>query len=197
MKKFPFLEIAIVIATAILLYILIYPGYVKNKETNNNYSMISNIYALRAAYEKYVALDNNGELPSKIDNKIYQYLKEFNVKNPYTNEEYKEGDIKIYNLENTLDIVDNTLSGKHGSQRGIPGTFAIGFFIPDLTTYNELVNKPNKTKDEIKKLESIKLEVKKYTVIGFNQDSIPVTTKDMTGERLEVFFLQGEKTSTD
>uniref|UniRef100_A0A7C3J5C3 Uncharacterized protein n=1 Tax=candidate division WOR-3 bacterium TaxID=2052148 RepID=A0A7C3J5C3_UNCW3 len=197
MKKFPFLEIGIVIATAILLYILIYPGYIKNKEANNNYNMISNIYALRAAYEKYVSLDNMGELPDKIDSKIYQYLKEFGVKNPYTNEDYKEGDIKIYNLENTLDIVDNTLSGKHGLQRGKPGTFAIGFFIPDLTSYNELANKPNKTKEDLKKLESIKPEVKKYTIIGFKQDSLPVTTKDMTGEKLEVFFIQGEKTSTD
>jgi len=46
-------------------------------------------------------------------------------------------------------------------------------------------------------LESIKPEVKKYTIIGFKQDSLPVTTKDMTGEKLEVFFIQGEKTSTD
>lgn len=197
MKKFPFLEVGIVIATAILLYILIYPGYVKNKEANNNYNMISNIYALRAAYEKYVSLDNNGELTDKIDGKIYDYLKEFGIKNPYTNENYKEGDIKTYSLENTLDIVDNTLSGKHGSQRGKAGTFAVGFFIPDLASYNELANKPNKTKDDLKKLESFKLEVKKYTVIGFKQDSLPVTTKDMTGEKLEVFFLQGEKSSVD
>lgn len=197
MKKFPILEIGIVIATAILLYILIYPGYVKNRETNNNYNVISNIYGLRAAYEKFVSLDNNGELTDKIDPKIFEYLKEFNIKNPYTNQEYKEGDIKLYTLENPLEIVDNTLSGKHGMQRGNPGTFAIGIFIPELTTYNELKNKPNKTKDEIKQLESMILEIKKYTIIGFNDDSMPVTTKDLTGEKLEVFFLQGEKTSTD
>ncbi len=197
MKKFPILEIGILVATFILLYILIYPGYVKNRETNNNYNVISNVYGLRAAYEKFVSLDNKGELTDKIDPKLFEYLKEFNIKNPYTNQEYKEGDIKLYTLENPVEIVDNTLSGKHGLQRGNPGTFAIGIFIPELSTYNELKNKPNKTKDEIKQLESMILKIKKYTIIGFNQDSIPVTTKDLTGEKLEVFFLQGEKSSID
>lgn len=197
MKKFPFLEIGIVLATFVLLYILIYPGYLKSKAMNQKYDVISNIYAVKTAYEMFTTLDNNGTLPDNVNEKMVEYLNSFGVKNPYTNQSYTQSDLKVYSLENPIEVADNTLSGKHGLQRGAPGTFGIGIYIPDLSTYRQLEEKQDKTKDEKKRMEKIVLEVRKYTVIGFGSDSIPVTMKDMSEEKEEVYYLTGEKTAVE
>ncbi|PIP13626.1 MAG: hypothetical protein COX48_03720 [bacterium (Candidatus Stahlbacteria) CG23_combo_of_CG06-09_8_20_14_all_34_7] len=197
MKKFPFLEIGIVIATGVLLYILINPSFIKSKEMNQKYDVISNIYALKTAYEMFITLDNNGVMSEKVDAKVIEYLNSFCIKNPYTNTEYDIDDILVYSLENPIEVADNTLSGKHGIQRGKPGTMGVGIYIPDLSTYKQLIDKKDKTKDEKKAIEKMVLEVRKYTIIGFGKDSIPVTMKDMSEEREEVYFLSGEKTSVD
>ncbi len=197
MKKFPFLEIGIAIAFAILLYILIYPSYKNTKDMNNKYDVISNTYAFRAAYEKYATLDNQGNLPDTIVPEIIQYLNDFGVINPFTQTKYTKNDIQIYSLETPLDIADNTLSGKHGKQRGRPGTLAIGIFVPNSNTYKELIAKEKLTKKEKKILKGLNLEVIKYTIIGFDKDSIPVTLEDKTSKKWEVFFLQGQKSSID
>ncbi|HAV92095.1 TPA: hypothetical protein DCW38_02820 [candidate division WOR-3 bacterium] len=197
MKKFPLIEIGIVVATAILLYILIYPGYVQNKEMNHKYDVISNIYAVKTAYEMFVTLDNNGVLTENVNPKVTEYLNSFGVKNPYSGEAYTPSDITIYSLDNPIDVADNTLSGKHGIQRGKPGTFSVGIYIPDLSTYKALSEKKDKTKDDKKALEKMVLEVRKYTVIGFGEDSMPVSMKDMSEEKEEVFYLTGEKTAVE
>lgn len=197
MKKFPMLEIGIVIATGILLYILIYPGYVKSKEMNQKYDVISNIFAVKTAYEMYSTLDNRGVLPDNVNQKMVDYLATFGIKNPYTKQPYTLSDLKVYSLETPIDVADNTLSGKHGIQRGNPGTFGIGIYIPDLSTYQQLMEKKEKTKDEKKALEKMVLEVRKYTVIGFGSDSVPVTMKDMSEEKEEVYYLTGEKTTVE
>ncbi len=197
MKKFPILELGILLALAVLLYILIYPGYVKNKDMNNKYDVISNIYNLRASYEKVGALDNIGMLPAENDNKIVDYLNEFGVINPFTKKPYNYSDIQFYSLMNPLEVNDNTLSGKHGSMRGAPGTLAIGIFQPDQETYTELASKEKLTKDEKKAMESLNMDVTKYTIIGFGKDSIPVTIEDQTSKKIEVYFLLGNKLSID
>ncbi|MGE3063342.1 MAG: hypothetical protein AB7T10_06875 [bacterium] len=197
MKKFPFLEIGIVVAAGILLYILIYPGYVKSKSLNQKYDVISNIYAVKTAYEMYSTLDNNGVLPDNVNGKMVEYLNTFGVKNPYTNAPYTLEDLKVYSLENPIEVADNTLSGKHGLQRGNPGTFGIGIYIPDYTTYKQLAEKKDKTKEEKKAFDKMVLEVRKYTVLGFGSDSIPISMKDMSEEKDEVYYLIGEKTALE
>ncbi len=197
MKKFPILEIAIVIAFGILLYILIYPGYVKNLDMNNKFDVISNIYAMRTAYEKCATLDNNGILPMENTPKLVEYLNEFNVLNPFTDENYKESDIQFYHLDNTLEIADNMLSGKHGLQRGAPGTFAIGTFLPNRLTFLELSAKEDLSKKDKKVLDELEMDVTKYVIIGFGKDSLPITIEDAVSKRIEVFMLSGQKTSID
>ena len=95
MKKFPFLEIGIAIAFAILLYILIYPSYKSTKDMNNKYDVISNTYALRAAYERYATLDNHGILADSVVPEIINYLNDFGVINPFTQSKYTENDIQF------------------------------------------------------------------------------------------------------
>ena len=197
MKKFPFLEIGIVIALAVLLYILIYPGYVQNRDMNNKYSVISNMYAMRAAYEKNATLDKIGELPDSINQKMMNYLNEFNVKNPFTGEGYSLDDAYTYILRNTLEINDNTLSSKHGKQRGAPGTFAIGLFQAERPTYDDLMAKEELTRQEKKVLENLDMAVTRYTVIAFDKDSMPVRLEDETSKKIEIYFVKGNKTSID
>ena len=197
MKKFPLLEIGIVLAIGVLLYILIYPSYLKSKDMNQKYDVISNIHALKTAYEMFTTLDNDGLMPDKLDAKIIEYMSSFGTVNPYTKNAYKFEDIKLYSLENPIEVADNTLSGKHGIQRGNPGTFGIGIYIPDLSTYNQLIEKKEKTKDEKKALDKMVLEVRKYTIIGLGPDSMPVTMKDMSEEKEEVYYLSGEKNVVD
>lgn len=197
MKKFPILELLIIVALAVLLYILIYPGYVQNRDMNNKYDVISNMYSLRASYEQYSTLDRIGELATEPAPEMIEYLNSFNAVNPFTAKAYEITDVQFYSLMNPLEINDNTLSGKHGTQRGSPGTFAIGVFQPDRETYDELMAKEKLTRDEKKALESLNMEVTKYTVIGFGKDSIPVTLEDQTSKKIEVYFLQGNKTSID
>ncbi len=197
MKKFPFLEIGIILALAGLLYILIYPGYIENMKRNNKYHVISNIHACRAAYEKVATLDNIGLLPKENDAKIIQYINEFDILNPFTKSTYNENDIQFYQLMNPLEIADNMLSGKHGAQRGDPGTFAIGIFQPDMGRYTELLEKEKMTKKEKKALELINMDVTKYTIIGFDHDSMPIIMEDQTSKKIEVFFIKGYNTSID
>lgn len=196
MKKFPILEIAIVLATALLLYILIWPNYVKNKEINQEYDLVSNINSFKAVVEMYLALDNNGNIPEKKDAKMIEYLNSFGIINPITEAPYTIDDIQFFYLETPIDMGDNTLSGKHGLLRGAPGTFAVGVYIPNRTTYLELLEKA-KTDKEKKALENYDLEATKYTVTAFGKDSIPVNMQDATSEKVEVYFLIGQKTAID
>ncbi|MCK4523933.1 hypothetical protein KAU15_03310 [candidate division WOR-3 bacterium] len=197
MKKFPFLEIGIIIALAGLLYILIYPGYIENIKRNNMYHVISNVHACRAAYEKVATLDNIGLLPKEQDPKIIQYINEFDILNPFTKCPYNENDIQFYELWNPLEIADDMLSGKHGAQRGEPGTFAIGIFQPDRSTYTELMEKEDLTKNEKKALKKLNMDVTKYTIIGFDYDSMPIIMEDKTSKKIEVYFIKGFNTSID
>lgn len=197
MKKFPILELLIIAALAVLLYILIYPGYVKNRDMNNKYDVISNMYSMRASYEKYSTLDRLGNLTEEPAKKIIDYLNEYKAVNPFTKQQYSDNDIQFYSLMNPLEINDNTLSGKHGTQRGAPGTFAVGIYQPDRETYDELADKEKLTKDERKAMESLDMSITKYTIIGFDRDSIPVTLEDPTSKKIEVYLLVGNKTSID
>lgn len=197
MKKFPILEIAIVIAFGVLLYILIWPGYVKNQDMNNKYDVITNMFAMKTAVERNATLDNLGILPDSVDAKMVEYLNDFGIINPFTGEKYTEGDIQFYHLDNTLEIADNMLSGKHGMQRGAPGTFGIGTFQPNRLTYLELSSKEDLSKKDKQVLEDLDMEVTKYVIIGFGKDSMPVTIEDAVSKRIEVYVLNGQKTSID
>jgi len=196
MKKLPILEIAIVLATALLLYILIWPSYLKNKATNQEYDLVSNINSFKAVVEMYLTLDNEGNIPEEKNQKMVDYMNQFGLVNPITNAPYTIDDIMFFYLETPIDMGDNTLSGKHGLLRGTPGTFAVGVYIPNRMTYMEMLENAKTDKDK-KALASYDLEATKYTVTAFNKDSIPVNMEDQSATKIEVYFLIGQKSAID
>jgi len=64
--RFPWLEILLVIAACVLIYIVGFPQYKDRELMNNRYQVRVNMYTLRAACEKYAAW-NQGRFPTSID----------------------------------------------------------------------------------------------------------------------------------
>jgi hypothetical protein len=84
MRKFPGLELLIVICAGILVYILAHPQYDSVQENRRRYKLITNMYTLKAAVENYAAY-NNGAFPTKPSQiKKFVSLIGQEIENPYT-----------------------------------------------------------------------------------------------------------------
>ncbi len=173
MKRFPFLEILIVVFIGLLVYLLGRPQYAAAKRGANDYGVYSNMYTLRAAVENYAAY-NLGAFPVSAS-QIQEYLSILGekIKNPYTNEEIQfpdtivseegdtiitEGDAIIFTYEFRDEPKETHENSKNGRMRGLPGGLAYGYYIP-----------PG---DSIAKV---------YGIIGFDGDGKPIADRNPAG----------------
>ncbi len=172
MKRFPFLEIAIVIAFAVLLYILIYPQYKTTKENNTIYDLETNLYTVKAAVERYIAY-NEGRIPHNADEFLRYKLKEIPLVNPFTGQEITPNDFVYFKYDIPGENKSTEPKNTNGIQKGKPGQIGYGYFyLPeDTTKYIE------------------------YGLIVFDKDGKPLMEENIAGSgKLEVFVLYGSLT---
>ncbi|MEA3431062.1 MAG: hypothetical protein U9R01_00050 [candidate division WOR-3 bacterium] len=145
MRRFPFLEILIVILVILLVYLLGKPQYTAAKRSTNDYTVYSNMYTLKAAVENYAAY-NVGTFPTTTF-QIQEYLSILGkeIINPYTNEEIHfpeivispegdttvtEGDVIIFTYDFKEESKEINEDSKNGRMRGMSGGLAYGYYIP-------------------------------------------------------------------
>ena len=166
-RKFPILEIAIVVVAAALIYILERPQYEANKEEQQRLDAVHNLYTYKAAIEKYAAY-NWGVYPSSADS-IEPYLEGGEPStgtpgqdptNPYTNEAATLDDILWGEYSTIGDNRDETATGPNGTQTGPPGGISVSWFTP-----------PGETL------------AADYGLVTFGIDGTPVFFKDPSGTK--------------
>jgi len=145
MRRFPFLEILIVVLVILLVYLLGKPQYTAAKTRTNEYTVYSNMYTLKAAVENYAAY-NVGAFPT-IAFQMQEYLSILGkeIINPYTNEEIHfpeivispegdttvtEGDVIIFTYDFKEEPKETNEDSKNGRMRGMSGGLAYGYYIP-------------------------------------------------------------------
>jgi Tfp pilus assembly protein PilE len=173
MRRFPFLEILIVILVVLLVYLLGKPQYAAAERSANDYTVYSNMYTLKAAVENYAAY-NTGAFPVSAS-QMQEYLSMLGkrITNPYTNEEIHfpniiispegdttvtEGDVIIFAYEFREEPKETNEDSKNGRMRGMPGGLAYGYYIP-----------PG---DSV---------ARAYGIIGFDGDGRPIADRNPAG----------------
>lgn len=160
------LDICIIVAFSVLLYILIEPQFQNAKVITKERKLQSNMYTVKAAIERYRAF-NKGNIPFSLDD-IYRQMEELEVPvNPYTESRMKSYEINkfLYDVPSQIESTDT--SGYHSEKSGNPGEIMIGFFIP-ITL-----------KDSIPR---------NYGIIGFNGKGKPLTIKE--GDRVRLVVIE-------
>jgi hypothetical protein len=166
-SRFPIVEIGIVVVAAALIYILERPQYEANREDERRSDAVYNLYAYKAAIEKYTAY-NKGVYPDSPDS-VEPYLEGGRVEdrtpglypsNPYTGGILSSKDIWWGKYETIGASRDDSPKGPNGFQTGSPGSISVSWFVP-----------PG---------ESLATE---YGVITFGTDGTPVFVKDPSGAK--------------
>jgi len=173
MRRFPFLEMLIVILVILLVYLLGRPQYTAAKRRTNDYTVYSNMYTLKATVENYAAY-NFGAFPVSAS-QIQEYLSILGeeIINPYTSEEIHfpdimvseegstiitEGDVIIFTYEFRDEPKETHEDSKNGRMRGLAGGLAYGYYIP-----------PG---DSV---------ARAYGIIGFDGDGKPIADRNPSG----------------
>lgn len=160
------LNILIVIAFLVLVYLIVKPQYVKYNEMVYQAHIKKNIYTVKAAIEFYIA-ENIGKYPKTIDD-VYPYIQKLGgILNPLTKNNITSAEIKVffYSLPNEYKKDDE--ASENAMVKGIPGSIGIGFFIP--------------IGDSV---------VKNYGVIGFMKDSSSLYYLD-PAKKKHIFLING------
>lgn len=166
-RRFPIVEIGIVVAAAALIYILERPQYETNKEEQQRLDAVYNLHTFKAAIERYTAY-NKGVYPTAPDS-VEPYLEGGNIEtrlsgqyptNPYTGGVLSLQDIHWGTYNTIGDSRDDTPVGPNGSRTGSPGSISVSWFTP-----------PG---------ESLAIE---YALITFGPDGTPVYSEDPSGEK--------------
>lgn len=159
------LDFLIVIAFIALLYILIEPQYRQSKITTSRRKLQSNMFAVKAGLERYIAF-NDGNITDSIP-LIFNNMKNLEVPiNPFKQEKMTEEDIMKFRYDLPSDIEDRSPDGPNGKVEGEPGQVALGFFYPI-------------GKDTMPT---------KYGIIGIDRDGKPLVIKE--GEKERVFLVE-------
>lgn len=165
-RKFPLVEIAIVVAAAALIYVLERPRYQANRAEIRQSDAVYNLYVYKAAIEKYTVY-HNGVYPTSPDS-IGPYLEGGSAENqtpgqypqnPYTGEALAKKNIKWVMYSNITDSRDDHPKGANGRQQGTPGWISVGWFIP-----------PGETL------------ATDYGLITFGTEGTPIYKKDPSGQ---------------
>ena len=165
-RKFPLVEIAIVIAVAALIYVLERPRYEINRAEMRQADAVYNLHVYKAAIEKY-AVYHNGVYPTSPDS-IELYLAGGSAENqttgqypinPYTGQALTKENIKWVTYSNITDSRDDHPKGANGRQQGPAGWISVGWFTP-----------PGETL------------AKDYGLITFGTEATPIFRKDPSGQ---------------
>lgn len=136
-RKFPIVEIGIIVAAAALIYVLERPRYQTNRAKLRQSDAVYNLYVYKVAIEEYAAY-NNGVFPASPD-KIEPYLEGGNresqtpglyPQNPYTGQALTKKNIRWVTYDNITDSRDDHPKGANGRQIAPPGWISVGWFIP-------------------------------------------------------------------
>ena len=160
------LDICIIVAFLVLLYILIEPQFQNAKVITKERTLQSNMYTVKAAIERYRAF-NTGNIPFSLD-EIFGQIEELEVPiNPYTESRLKSYEINkfLYDVPSQIESTDT--AGYHSEKRGNPGEIMIGFFIP-ITAEDSIP--------------------RDYGIIAFNGEGKPLTVKE--GEKVRIVVLE-------
>ena len=160
------LDIFIIIAFFGLLYILIQPQYKNLQVSTKEKALLSNMYTVKAAIERYRAF-NDGEIPYLL-NDIYNNIEALEVpENPYNKTQMTVYDLSkfLYDVPSQTESVDT--SGYHADKTGSPGQISVGYYV---TTPE---------KDTV---------ARKYALISFNDKGTPLTIKE--GEKVRIVVLE-------
>lgn len=123
------LDLLIVIAFILLLYIVIEPQYRLMKINESRRKLQSNMFAVRAGVEKYIAF-HGGEYPLNLQ-QVFDNLKELDSPdNPYSRRKMTLTDLIRFEYDVPADVEDDEVDGINGKQRGESGKIGVGFFIP-------------------------------------------------------------------
>jgi hypothetical protein len=123
------LDIFIIIALILLMYIVIEPQYKFAKINEGRIKLQSNMFAVKAGVERYIAF-NEGKYPFELET-IYNNVKQIEVPvNPYTKNKMGVSDLVKFYYDIPAEVEDDAVDGINGSQRGKPGQIGIGFFVP-------------------------------------------------------------------
>lgn len=161
-------EVLIVIAVGVLLFITTYPQYKDIKEKNLMADVKTNMYFLQAAVEHYIA-DNFGKLPKSVDD-IVSYIEQeggFPV-NPCTKRPLTRVDIREGKYEYPWMVRDEDPNGPNGKWEGAPGTMMYITFTPENAE-----------------------EPFDYAIIGFGADGKPLFYLD-SAKKKKIFVLHKE-----
>ena len=167
MRRFPLVEIAIVLTAAALIYILERPRYEANKEEQHRLDAVHNLYTYRAAVERFAAY-NDGHYPASPDT-VEPYLEGGDLlagapgeypPNPYAGGVLSRRDIHWREYHTIGDNRDDSSTGPNGTQTGAPGSISISWFTP-----------PGET---------LAIE---YGLITFDTDGTPVYYTDPSGAK--------------
>lgn len=160
------LDICIIVASVVLLYILIEPQLQNAKVITKERTLQSNMYTVKAAIERYRTF-NTGNIPFSLD-EIFGQIEELEVPiNPYTGSRMKSYEINKFLYDVPSQIEGKDTSGYHSEKRGNPGEIMIGFFIP-ITSKDSMP--------------------RNYGIIAFNGEGKPLTIKE--GERVRIVVLE-------
>jgi len=166
-RRFPILEIAIVVAAAALIYILERPQYEANKGEQRRLDAVHNLFVYKAAIEKYTAY-NWGVYPESADS-VEPFLEggDPNARtpgqyppNPYSGEPLTRGDVLWREYGTIGDNRDDTSTGPNGTQTGSAGSISVSWFTPPGETL---------TTD--------------YGLVTFGTDGAPVFFRDPSGAK--------------
>lgn len=123
------LDVFIIIALIVLMYIVIEPQYKFAKINESRIKLQSNMFAVKAGIERYIAF-NEGKYPFKLES-IYNNMKEIEIPvNPYTGNKIGVYDLIQFYYDIPAEVEDDAVDGVNGTQRAKPGQIGIGFFVP-------------------------------------------------------------------
>lgn len=123
------LDILIIIALIILLYIVIEPQYRLARINENRIKLRSNMFTVKAGVERYISF-HKGHYPYNMQ-LIYDNIKEIELpENPYTGKVMSFSDLIQFKYDIPGEVEDDAVDGVNGIQRGEPGQIGVGFFTP-------------------------------------------------------------------
>lgn len=158
------LDIFIVIAFFVLMYVLIGPQYKSIKIATKERKLHSNMFTVKAAIERYRAF-NEGSIPFSL-NDVYNNVEALDVpENPYTNTKMSLYDLSKFLYDSPSQIEDVDTSGYHSEKQGELGGISIGYYV---------------------KVPEEDTVARQYTIIGFNKDGEPLTIQEGEKERIIV-----------
>jgi len=160
-----FLNVIIVLAIILLVYMIVYPNCKDIQKGNKIEDVKTNMYILRVAVENYAAF-NDGKYPLDLQS-FRNFIDNGTLpKNPYTLISMTEDEIINHIYGDPVAYEDNTIDGSNALLKGEPGSILYAIYpSPGDSTF-----------------------VVHYAFIGIAEDGKPITYVD-PGQKKHIFLI--------